>query len=172
MHRHIGIYSGTFDPVHPGHIAFAKEAIDLFHLDKVIFLPEKKPRQKQRASDISKRQMLLEEALLSEPKLESHVLRSNQFTILETLPELHQLLPGSKFTFLMGSDTALRLPTWGNLPLLLAGASFLVAMREGDNRTATEHIFQQLEKSFNVPVRYTTIDSPHPTLRSSDIRKG
>jgi len=171
MHRHIGIYSGTFDPVHEGHTAFAKEAIDLFHLDKVVFLPEKKPRHKQGASDISKRQTLLDETLLSEPKLESHVLQSDQFTILETLPELHRLLPGSRFTFLMGSDVALHLPTWENLPLLLADASFLVAMREGDSRTATERIFQQLEKSFNTPVRYTTIDSPRPTLRSSDIRK-
>jgi nicotinate-nucleotide adenylyltransferase len=170
MHRHIGIYSGTFDPIHEGHTAFAKEALDLFHLDKVIFLPEKKPRQKQEASDISKRQLLLEEMLLSEPKLESHILQSNQFTILDTLPELHQLFPGSKFTFLMGSDVALHLPTWQNLPLLIADTSFLVAVREGDSRTEIEQIFQKLEKFLNTPVRYAIINSPRPTLRSSVIK--
>jgi len=170
MHRHIGIYSGTFDPVHEGHIAFAKEAIDLFHLDKVVFLPEKKPRQKQKVSDISRRQESLNEVLLSEPKLESHILRTDQFTVLETLPELHQLFSGSRFTLLMGSDVALHLPTWKNLPLLLKDSPILVAMREGDSIPVIKQVFQDLEGSLGNPIRYTIIDSPKPSLRSSVLR--
>ena len=171
MHRHIGIYPGTFDLVHDGHVAFAKEALGLLHLDQVVFLPEKKPRRKQKVSDISKRQQLLEQALLSEPKLESHILPSDQFTILETLPELHQLLPGSKFTFLMGSDVAMHLPMWQDLPLLLHGTPILVAMREGDDVLDIEQVFKELEKSIGAPIRYTIIDSPRPHMRSSALRK-
>jgi nicotinate-nucleotide adenylyltransferase len=171
MHRHIGIYSGTFDPIHQGHVAFAKEAINLFHLDKVIFLPEKTPRRKKGVSDISTREVALKKAISSEPKLESHIFQTNQFTTLKTLPELHQLLPGSTFTLLLGSDVALHLPKWQDLPMLIAGVSFVVAMREGDSRTAVERMFQQLEKSLKTPIRYTIIDSPHPDLSSSQLKK-
>ena len=171
MHRHIGIYPGTFDLVHDGHVAFAKEALSLLHLDQVVFLPEKKPRRKQDVSDISVRQELLAKAFLSEPKLESYTLESDQFTVFDTLPELHQLLPGSKFTFLMGSDVALHLPTWQDLHLLVADVAFLVAIRAGDSRTIVDDVFQKLEISFDAPIRYTIIDSPLPTHRSSALRK-
>jgi nicotinate-nucleotide adenylyltransferase len=170
MHRHIGIYSGTFDPIHEGHMAFAKTAVDIFHLDKVVFLPEKKPRTKQHASDLSKRLLLLKQALASQSKLESHVLQTDQFTVINTLPELHQLFPGSRFTFLIGSDVALLLPTWQDLPLLVADVSFLIAVREGDSRGRIESELQLLEKSLGLPIRYTIIDSPKPHVRSSNLR--
>lgn len=170
MHRHIGIYSGTFDPVHEGHVAFAKTVLNTFHLDKIAFLPEKKPRTKQSVSDISKRQLSLEQALATEPKLESYVLQSDQFTILDTLPELHQLLPGSKFTFLMGSDVAMHLPTWQNVHLLVKSTPIVVAMREGDSSLEVKQVFEKLEKSLGHPIRYTIIDSPRPSLRSSTLR--
>jgi cytidyltransferase-like protein len=44
--KHIGIYPGSFDPVHEGHFAFAKAALETGRLDTVIFLPEMKPRGK------------------------------------------------------------------------------------------------------------------------------
>lgn len=170
MHRHIGIYPGTFDPVHEGHISFANKGAEIFHLEKVVFLPENTPRRKQNVANISKRQTLLLERLKSEPKLESVALDTDQFTVLETLPKLHQLLQGSKFTFLLGSDVVLHLPKWQDLPLLVADVSFLVAIREGDSTQDIKQVFNELEKSTSMTIRYTIIDSPKPTLRSSVIR--
>jgi nicotinate-nucleotide adenylyltransferase len=43
----IGIYAGTFDPVHDGHIAFAKAAISKANLDKVVIVAEKEPYRKK-----------------------------------------------------------------------------------------------------------------------------
>lgn len=167
MHRHIGIYPGTFDPVHEGHIAFANEGAELFHLEKVVFLPEKNPRRKQNVTDISARQKKLSSSLAAHSKLEALLLDTDQFTILETLPKLHQLFQGSKFTFFIGSDVALHLPNWENLPLLLESVSFLIAMREGDSESEIENALRRL----STPVRYTIIGSPHPKARSSIIRK-
>lgn len=170
MHRHIGIYPGTFDPVHEGHISFANEGAKIFHLEKVVFLPEKSPRRKQGVSHIEKRHEQLSNNLLIHPKLEVSTLKTDRFTIFETLPELHQLFPGSKFTFFIGSDVALHLPSWQDLPLLLADTSFLIAIREGELASDIEPIFRELEESIGTPIRYTIIDSPKPTLRSSVIR--
>ena len=44
--KSVGIYSGTFDPVHTGHVAFALEAAQVANLQKVVFLPEETPREK------------------------------------------------------------------------------------------------------------------------------
>jgi nicotinate-nucleotide adenylyltransferase len=170
MHRHVGIYPGTFDPVHEGHISFANKGSEIFHLEKVVFLPERNPRRKVGVADISKRQEQLQNSLAPHPKLDSITLSTDQFTIFNTLPELHRLFPGSKFTFFMGSDVALHLPKWEDLPLLLADTSFLVAVREGESIGQIEDIFREIEKSTSKAVRYTIIDSPNPSLRSSLLR--
>lgn len=170
MHRHIGIYPGTFDPVHEGHISFANEGARIFHLEKVVFLPEKHPRKKQGVTDIQTRHENLTKNLQAYPKLETFTLTTDQFTILETLPELHRLFPGSRFTFFVGSDVALHLPKWENLPLLLADTSFLVATREGESIQQIDELFKNLEKSIGLVIRYTIIDSPQPHLASSQLR--
>jgi nicotinate-nucleotide adenylyltransferase len=170
MHRHIGIYPGTFDPVHEGHISFANEGAKIFHLERVVFLPEKNPRRKQGVSDISKRHNQLQNSLSSHSKLESLVLETDQFTVLDTLPKLHQSFPGSKFTFLIGSDVALHLPKWQDLPLLLADTWFLVAVREGESTSQVETIFEDLEDATGLIIRHTVINSPKPALRSSLLK--
>ena len=170
MHRHIGIYPGTFDPVHEGHIAFAQAAKKIFHLDKVIFLPEDTPRRKQGVTSIEKRRTLLETKIEKDKSLEVLTLSSSPFSVRRTLPELHQKLPGSKFILLIGSDVALHLPDWQDIEQLLADASLLIALREGSTKEEIEEALAKLEEKSEIPVRYTLIDSPKPTLRSSSIR--
>src|SRR5258706_12226030 len=102
MQKHIGIYSGTFDPVHPGHIAFAREALQTCKLDEVIFLPEQTPRGKEAVTDLSHRIALLERALADEPNMRILKLQSPQFTVADTLPEIHNLLGTTRLTRLIG----------------------------------------------------------------------
>src|SRR5258706_15577528 len=104
MQKHIGIYSGTFDPVHPGHVAFALETLQTCKLDEVIFLPEQTPRDKQAVTDLSHRIALLERALADEPNMRVLKLRSPQFTVADTLPEIYAALKDTQLTLLVGSD--------------------------------------------------------------------
>ncbi|HEU5121705.1 MAG TPA: adenylyltransferase/cytidyltransferase family protein, partial [Candidatus Saccharimonadales bacterium] len=67
--RRIGIYSGTFDPVHYGHIAFAASAIRACNLDEVVFLPEPQPRYKAGVTDIAHRLALLTMATAAQSNL-------------------------------------------------------------------------------------------------------
>ena len=48
----IGIYAGTFDPVHAGHVAFALQSLEAAKLDRVYFLPERRPRGKRQVKNI------------------------------------------------------------------------------------------------------------------------
>ncbi|HSX00592.1 MAG TPA: adenylyltransferase/cytidyltransferase family protein, partial [Patescibacteria group bacterium] len=86
MKQTIGIYSGTFDPIHVGHIAFAKEVARELTLDTVIFLPEQRPRGKQRVTDIHHRVELIKQSIQNDNQLQILSLPMQQFTVAETLP--------------------------------------------------------------------------------------
>jgi nicotinate-nucleotide adenylyltransferase len=64
----IGIYSGTFDPVHSGHISFALQSLKAAKLDKVYFLPERRPRNKQQVEHFGHRVAMLKRAIKPYPE--------------------------------------------------------------------------------------------------------
>ena len=164
MHR-IGIYSGTFDPVHDGHIAFAREASRICSLDKVIFLPEAVPRNKINVTDIATRFVQLQENLSKLPNLEVLDLEQSNFTIKQTLPELQRLFAGAELTLLIGSDVARSLDRWPDIDRLLETVSLAVGMRGDDAQDELKDMMRKL--SFG-DVTYVFTDYPH--LSSSQLR--
>ena len=82
----IGIYSGTFDPVHIGHITFALQAMKTARLDQIVFLPERMPRRKQSAEHYGHRAAMLERALRPYPSMGVLELADKSFTIARTWP--------------------------------------------------------------------------------------
>lgn len=132
--KNIGIFAGSFDPVHKGHIAFSLEAIKQTSLDEVYFLPEIQPRGKEGITHVGHRVAMLNLAL--EPYEHLHVLElpDKQFTVTKTLPRLKQKFPAAKLFLLMGSDTAAGLPAWPNVGVLLNRLDVIVASRKGGER--------------------------------------
>jgi nicotinic acid mononucleotide adenylyltransferase len=66
----IGIYAGTFDPVHAGHVSFALHAMTVAQLDEVYFLPERLPRYKPGAAHFAHRVAMLKRAVKPHPDLQ------------------------------------------------------------------------------------------------------
>lgn len=164
----VGIYSGTFDPVHNGHIAFCLEALKVCGLDKVWLLPEPKPRGKQHVSDFAHRKAMLQLAILGQPKLEIVTPQTNQFTIEQTLPELQRLAGTTELTMLIGSDVVRTLTyRWPGLSMLLGTVSFAIASRAGDTKEEIESILANLGH----PVRYQWITTPYSHAASSRARR-
>jgi len=173
MHQHIGIYSGTFDPVHPGHIAFACEALRTLQLDEVIFLPERIPRGKEQVSDIRHRLALLEQLLADQPGMRAVQLTTAQFTVAQTLPELRALLGDAELTFLMGSDIVRTFPyRWEGLDTLLAEVSLAIGMRTGDSHHAIARIIADLEWEYGHKIPHHFIHTPEADMASTHIRNG
>ena len=173
MERRTGIYSGTFDPIHQGHIAFAEEAMRVCGLDEVIFIPEQKPRGKEHVTDISHRIALIERATAAIAGLRVVRLATEQFNVEHTLPELHQTLGDSNLTLLVGSDIARTfLYRWEGLDTLLADVSLAIGMRSDDNPDEITTIMDQLEHDYGIPVDYTLISTPEADIASSQIRNG
>ena len=59
----VGIYAGTFDPVHVGHISFALQSLTAANLDSIYFAPERRPRNKQQVEHFAHRVAMIKRAI-------------------------------------------------------------------------------------------------------------
>lgn len=166
----IGIFAGTFDPVHHGHIAFCLAAAEKCDLDAVYLLPERMPRGKQMVSDFIHREALLDLAVENIRKLKVLTLNSDFFTVDSTLPALQKLFPDAKLSFLIGSDVACKsLGYWRDLDKLLSSAEIIVGVREDNTTDEVQQCMEHLG-STHPELRCTIIQSPHSDVSSSKIR--
>ncbi len=117
MPRAIGLLGGTFNPVHEGHLSIAREALRLFALDAVWFIPCAVPPHKP-VHDLASnadRLAMLRLAIAGEPRfaaLDVEFNRPGKSYTLDTVRALRALHPGDAFTFIVGADTLPELPTW------------------------------------------------------------
>lgn len=153
----IGIYAGTFDPVHNGHIKFALLAIKSYGLEKVVFLPEKLPRFKTKVSPLKHRIAMLRVAIQTYKNLEILELPDEQFSVSETLPKIRAKFAGAQLFLLVGSDVSERIQTWPGWQELLKSAELVVAplaadrassslARQGDYRFMDPKVVGYIEK--------------------------
>jgi len=131
----IGIYGGTFNPPHIGHIRAAKFAVDSLKLDRLLvipscisphkILPENSPAPEQRLQ-------MLELSLAGQEKIEISDLelrRGSTSYTYETVEQVHQLYPDSQLILFMGTDMFLSFDTWKHPERILQQASIAVFYR-------------------------------------------
>ncbi len=166
--RRIGIFRGTFDPIHDGHIAFALKAIEEANLECLYFLPEPNPLHKQGVSDFEQRLTLIAQKIRPHKKL----LLLNQDNLHGNIGQIIQLLKekfgSSTLVFLMGSDVAKTLPQWSDLDLLCKDNEIIVALRGLDKKNDITKIIDSLKLK---PIYTLIVPSPLPDMSSSIIRK-
>lgn len=167
--QRIGIYAGTFDPVHTGHITFALQATRWGKLDKLYFLPERRPRYKKGVEHFGHRVAMLERAITPHPAFSVLELEDANFSVEHTLPRLRQRFPDDQLVFLFGSDAVRQLHSWPLAERLLSGYELIIGLRGQTKRAQLE----QLITAWPVqPKALTIIDSYAPTVSSSRVRHG
>lgn len=129
-----------FDPVHHGHISFARKAAHELGLDKVFFMAEPKPRRKSSPSDIKHRLNMLWLALKDVPELDVLTLDHQQFTVHETLPWLETKFKDAELHLLMGTDLFAHLHTWPGFDTLKERVNFVVGQRAGESSKSIDAI--------------------------------
>ncbi len=166
--KRIGIFSGSFDPVHRGHIGIALEAITQVTLDEVYFLVETQPRRKSGVTHPAHRMAMLQLALRSHPKLKVLELPDQQFSVAKTLPRLQQRFADSELFFIVGSDMLEHMPQWPLLGQLLMNMGLIVAARGSMGTDKIQRSINTLPGDFKVTI---IINSPYPDLSSRAIRE-
>lgn len=141
--KKVGIYSGVFDPIHHGHISFARKAVHELGLDKVYFMAEPNPRRKSSPSDIRHRLNMLWLALKDVPELELLPLDHSKFTVKETLPWLEQKFEDAELHLLLGTDLFKFVHSWPGFETLKHKVQFVVGQRTGDSSAEVSAIPHQ-----------------------------
>jgi nicotinate-nucleotide adenylyltransferase len=142
--RKIGIYGGTFDPIHHAHLILAREALEKLKLDEVIFVPAAASPHKldTQATSAAIRLEMLRAAIADEPsfRVDDRELRRPppSFTI-ETIEQFIDADPACEISYFIGSDNLARLHTWHRVDELKKLVRFVVLER-GSSAPQSEHL--------------------------------
>ena len=130
----IGLYGGSFDPIHYGHIRPVREARDTLALDRVLYLPTARaPHKPRREVPALARFCMVELALLDEPRMHvsSLELEDRVTYTIETLQHFHRLEPAGRLFLILGSDSLAQFDTWCEWRQILQLAELAVLERPG-----------------------------------------
>jgi nicotinate-nucleotide adenylyltransferase len=164
----VGIYAGTFDPVHAGHVAFALQAVQAAALDRIYFLPERRPRGKQQVEHFAHRVAMLKRALQPHPQFEILELVDVSFSVERTLSELQRRFDGSQLVFLFGSDVVQSLAEWPNADRLLTSSELVIGLRAQDDHDRVRRIVETWSAQ---PKMLTMFPSYAPDVSSGRVRE-
>ena len=131
----LGLFGGTFDPVHNAHVALARSARDDLALDHVRWVPAGQPWQKQRPlTPAVHREAMVRLAIEGEPRFvldRIELERAGPSYTLQTVQELQAREPGSEWFLVIGQDQYAGLHTWHGWQDLLSRVVLAVANRPG-----------------------------------------
>lgn len=164
----IGIFAGTFDPVHTGHVAFALQALEVADLDEIVFLPERRPRAKPGVEHFAHRVAMLKNALQPHSQLSVLEMVDGNFSVSRTLPQLEALFAGHQLALIVGSDVVYGLPEWPYAKRMLKQLELIVGVRAEHSLSTIERLIADWQAQ---PRGVTLIDSFAADVSSSQIRQ-
>lgn len=170
--RKIGLFGGTFDPVHLGHVRMAEACKSKLQLDEIWWIPAFVPPHKMRkTTPYEKRRDWLSKILAGKPGhriLDIEQEREGKSYTYHTLLELHKREPDCQFYFLTGADSLEQLHTWYRWKDILDLCILVVTTRPGYEMILPEEIRIAAEKSKGgiVCVEIDALD-----ISSTEIRK-
>ena len=132
----IGLYGGSFDPIHNGHLILARDAMERLELDLVIFLPARiSPHKMDRPpASAEARCRMVAESIKDEPGFsmdDREIRREGPSFTVDTVREFSEEFPGAKFFYFIGDDNLDELHTWKEIDQLKSLVQFVVLSRAG-----------------------------------------
>lgn len=167
----LGLFGGTFDPPHLGHLILAEESFSQLGLEKVLWLvagqsPLKLDRQ---LSPVEDRVAMVQAAIADNPHFELSrvdVDRTPPHYTIDTLRILKEQFPRDEFYFIMGEDSLRDLPKWREPQEIIKQARLAVL-----RRPKTQFDLSAVEAQVpNVSARVVWVDAPQLEIASSDIQ--
>lgn len=172
----IGIYGGSFDPIHVGHLVLAEQCREQSRLDQVWFVPSARGPHKSNGTHSSDRQRIemIELALSGyEPFVLSkiEIERGGVSYTVETLSQIRESNPDDELFLLMGDDSLEQFATWREPDKICQLAIPLVANRPGSGKVDLTLLKSYVNQPRFEIFMQNTITSPGIQISSSMIRQ-
>jgi nicotinate-nucleotide adenylyltransferase len=133
--KRVGLFGGSFDPVHNAHVALATTALEQLRLDELRWIPVGQPWQKaRRLAAAADREAMVRLAIAGEPRFvldRVELRRSGPTFTLDTVRELVAAEPGQQWFLILGQDQYASLHTWRDWRELLGLVTLAIANRPG-----------------------------------------
>lgn len=157
----VGVFGGTFDPIHTGHLISAQAALEELKLDRVLFVPAAlSPHKTNIPPSVSARSRveMMELAIRDDPRFsidDRELLRSGPSYTIETMRSLLGDYPGVRFIYLIGADHLRQLATWHEISELKNLVDFAVFARSlGDEAPEDEfHVIHRIVDISSTEIR-------------------
>lgn len=138
--KRLGIYGGTFNPIHHGHLILAREAMELLELHRLLVVPNARSplRLGEALTPADLRLELVRLALEGEPGMEAcdlEIRRGGSSYTVETLETLSEQYPDMELIFLAGADSLDTLDRWVRVEQIVQLARVVILPRPGYSRT-------------------------------------
>jgi nicotinate-nucleotide adenylyltransferase len=166
--RRVGVFGGTFDPPHLGHLVAASEAAFRCALDEVVFVPTGDPWQKHhlKVTDAAVRLAMTRLAVESDPLFRvstCDIERAGATYAVDTVADVRgEYDEDVELYFVIGADSLENLHTWHRVEELSKAVRFIALNRPGHSR-------REVDTSFGVRVEF--IDMPAVDLSSTECRQ-
>jgi len=167
--KRIGLFGGTFNPIHCGHVKAAESVQNMFSFDRILFIPSCLPPHKESVdvASAAHRLKMVELALASFdrffPSSVEIDARGTSYSIL-TLNKIKEMFPQTEVFFLLGIDAFLEIETWKDYEDVLEQCSFVVMSRPGFRLSEAKDILTEKYKIYLLSIN--TLD-----ISSSEVRE-
>lgn len=171
----IGIYGGTYNPPHVGHMRAAAHAISTLELDRLLLIPNGIPPHKKTAVESPEGHHRLKMLELSSRGMEKaqvsdlELRRQGKSYTVDTIRALHQMYPEDRLILLMGTDMFLSFLTWYQPDEIMSMAELAVFYR--GEKGEQEAIARQKLEMERLGARVHLISNPVTTISSTDLRR-
>ena len=149
--RKIGIYGGTFDPIHNAHLILARQAREELDLEQVIFVPAAvSPFKEKPAAGGEARLQMLRAAIADEPGFvadDSELRRPAPSYTIDSVEHFRKQFPGAEIYFLIGDDNVAGLSRWHRFDELTRIVRFVVLNRTGQ---ALSHPYPTINRLIDI----------------------
>ena len=172
-HLRLGIFGGTFDPPHVGHLILAMEAYDQLNLDKVLWVLTPNPPHKigKLITPANDRLRMINASIAQDAAFvlsRVDIDRPGPHYMSETVNLLHQQFPDAELVFLMGGDSLHDLPTWHEPKEFIKECDRLGVMHRVGEKINLEFLESALP---GISLKVEFIEAPILEISSKKIRQ-
>lgn len=163
-----GVFGGTFNPVHKGHIMLAEYCMDSVGLDRIIMIPTAVPPHKISNNLASENDRLNMCKLACRGKenffvSDIEIKRQGKSYTYETLTQLKEIYPDDHLYTIMGADMFLTLNRWKNPEIIFEKSSIITIPRDEENKHELENFYNKVLKAMGA----SSVILPNPVISVS-----